>query len=67
MSNEYKDYLLDCAQDFLLEKNYLIRINSITTWKDGYLITGKDQYNDYTCYFVWQNEECNWNCKQIII
>lgn len=67
MSNEYKDWLLDCAQDYVLDNYCLTKIEWTTTWDDGYLMIGHCTPETKACYFVWQDEEANWNCRQIIV
>lgn len=68
MSNEYKDWCWDAAQDYLLNEIYMIkRIEYMTTFHDGYLIIC--EHTDYSkgTYFVWNDEDCGWSYREIII
>ena len=56
MSNEYKDWLADCAQDFLLEQYYLKRCEWYKEWKHGWLICGRDHSNRLTIFYVYLDD-----------
>ena len=65
MSNEYKDWLWDTAQDYLLENCLLNKIKGITKWDDGFLINGQDEYGVAKVYFVWLDDIDGWSYKII--
>ena len=53
MSNEYKDWCWDAAQDYLLNEIYMIeRIEYMTTFNDGYLIICEHTDCSKGTYFV---------------
>ena len=65
MSNEYKDWLWDTSQEYVIENRLLKTIDSISIWDDGFLINGKDEYNVTKVYFVWLNDVDGWNYREI--
>jgi len=66
MSNEYKDWLLDTAQDYLLNEVYMIeRIEWTTSFNDGYLMICEHADHSKGAYFVWNDEDCGWSYKFI--
>lgn len=68
MSNEYKDWLWDAAQDYLLNEVYIIeKVEYITEFEDGYLIIGKHTDGSRGLYFVWLDEINGWSYKKIYI
>lgn len=68
MSNEWKDYLWDAAQEYLFNKVYLIKeIEYMTEYDYGYLIIGKHTDGSRGVYFVWIDEDYGWNYKSIYV
>jgi len=65
MSNEYKDWLLDTAQEYVLENEYMRSIEYITVWEDGYLALGTSIYGDKVIYFIWLDDLDGWCCNLI--
>ena len=66
MSNEYKDWLWDAAQDCLLNEVYMIEeIEYMTEYGCGYLIIGKHTDGSRGAYFVWNDEDYGWGYKFI--
>lgn len=68
MSNEYKDWLWDAAQDYLFNEVAMIeKIECTTEFEDGYLMVCRHLDGSKGCYFVWHDEESEWHYKFIII
>lgn len=68
MSNEYKDYLWDTAQNYLLNEVYMIeKIECVTSFNDGYLMICKHVDYSKGAYFVWFDEDDGWNYKSIYV
>lgn len=68
MSNEYKDWCWDAAQDYLLNEIYMIeKIEYMTTFNDGYLIICKHTDCSKGTYFVWNDEDWGWSYNEIIV
>ena len=67
MSDEYKDWLWDAAQEYVLENEYMRSINYFTTWNDGYLAIGKNMYDDNVMFFIWLDDIDGWSCDSIEI
>lgn len=67
MSNEYKDWLWDTAQEYILEKEYMRSIEHFTIWEDGYLALGTNMYGDKVMFFIWFDDIDGWGCKLIEI
>ena len=65
MSNEYKDWMLDRAQDYVLENENIIKILSTTIWDDGYLIIAIRSNGQKCSYFVWLDDAFGW-CSKFI-
>ena len=64
MSNEYKDWCWDKAQEILFENNLIIEVFACTEWEDGYLILGQNVNNEKVMYFVWLDETTGWNYRE---
>lgn len=56
MSDEYKDWLWDTSQEYVIENSLLKTIDSISIWDDGFLINGQDEYGVTKVYFVWLDD-----------
>ena len=68
MSNEYRDWCWDTAQDYLLNNIYIIEeIEYMTEFNDGYLMICKHTDNSKGTYFVWLDDCDGWSYKEIII
>ena len=67
MSNEYRDWCWDTAQDYLLENNYLAIIDHFTKWDDGFLAIGRLQEGTQIAYFVWLDDLDGWSHRQVYI
>lgn len=66
MSNEYKDWLWDAAQDYLLNEVYMVEeIEYMTEYGYGYLIIGRHTDSSRGAYFVWNDEDYGWGYKSI--
>lgn len=65
MSNEYKDYMYDCAQEYLLNTGYVRSIEYCTEWKYGYLIVGYSSDGQKNAYFVWSDDIEGWSFREI--
>lgn len=61
MSNEYKDWIIDKAQEYVIE-NYLLKtIENWTYFDDGLLINGYDEYGAHKVYFIELNSFGIWH------
>ena len=67
VSNEYKDWSWDAAQEFLLNSENLTKIKSVTTWDDGFLVTGERGLETQVAYFVWLDDVDGWSYKQFMV
>ena len=68
MSNEYKDWNWDMAQDYLLNEVYMIEeIEYMTEYDYGYLIIGRHTDSSRGAYFVWNDEDYGWSYKSIYV
>ena len=68
MSNEYKDWHWDAAQDYLLNEVYMIEeIEYMTEYGCGYLIISRHTDGSKGAYFVWLDEIEGWGYKDIYI
>ena len=68
MSNEYKDWLQDASQDYLLNNIYMIKeIEYMTEFNDGYLMICKHMDGSKSPYFVWLDDCDGWSYKEVII
>lgn len=68
MSNEWKDYLWDAAQDYLLNEVYMIKkVEYITEFNDGYLMICKHMDGSKGSYFVWLDEINGWSYKEMYV
>ena len=65
MSNEYKDWLWDMSQEYLLENCLLNKIESCTKRDDGFLINGYDEYGSFKVYFVWLDDVDGWSYRTV--
>ena len=66
MSNEYKDWCWDTAQDYLLNEVYMIEeVEYMTEYGCGYLIIGRHVDGSRGAYFVWLDETYGWSYKFI--
>lgn len=65
MSNEYKDYMYDRAQEYLLDTDYVRKIEYCTEWKYGYLIVGRSSDGQRNAYFVWLDDIEGWSFREI--
>ena len=66
MSNEYKDWCWDAAQDYLLNEVFMIEeIEYMTEFNDGYLIIGRHTDGSRGAYFVWNDEDFGWSYRFI--
>ena len=65
MSNEYKDWLYDAAQDYLLENELLNKINYVSPQVNGFFIDGEGDYRQFKTYFVWLDGIKGWNYRAI--
>ena len=65
MSNEYKDYMLDRAQDCLLDTGYLRRTEYCTEWGSGYLVVGYSPEWSKKVYFVWLDDVEGWSFREV--
>lgn len=68
MSNEYGDWLLDTAQDYLLNEVYMIqKIESTTPFQDGYLMICEHTDDSKGVYFVWNDDDYGWSYKEVYV
>lgn len=68
MSNEYKDWCWDAAQEYLLNEVYMIEeIEHVAKYNEGYLIICKHADCSRGLYFVWLDEIDGWSYKEIYI
>ncbi len=68
MSNEYKDWCWDAAQDYLLNEVFMIEeIEYMTEYDYGYLIIGRHTEGSKGAYFVWLDEINGWSYKSIYV
>lgn len=68
MSNEWKDYLWDAAQEYLLNEVYMIeKIEHVAEYNDGYLMICKHADGSRGLYFVWLDEIDGWSYKDIYV
>ena len=68
MSNEYKDWYWDAAQDYLVNEVYMIEeIEYMTEFEDGYLVICRHTDGSRGAYFVWLDEVSGWSYKEIYI
>ena len=68
MSNEYKDWLWDTAQDYLLNEVYMIEeIEYMTEYDYGYSILCRHTDGSKRVYFVWNDEDWGWSYRSIDI
>ena len=65
MSNEYKDWVYDAAQDYLLENELLNKINYVSPQVSGFFIHGQGDYGQFKTYFVWLDDAKGWNYRII--
>ena len=65
MSNEYKDWLYDAAQDYLLENELLNKINYVSPQVNGFFIYGEGDYGQLKTYFVWLDDIEGWSYRTI--
>ncbi len=65
MSNEYKDWLWDAAQECALDNECVQSIDYFTAWEDGYLALCTGVYGDKIMYFIWLDDINGWSCKLI--
>ena len=66
MSNEYKDWLMDNAQDFLLDTDLLYKITKCEAKDDGYYISGIDHFDHKLTYFVYGDKDGFWQYREIV-
>ena len=59
MSNEYKDWSWDMAQEVALN-NGIIEIEFCDTYRDGYLVIGKNSDYIRCVYFIYLDEDYGW-------
>lgn len=64
MSNEYKDYMRDKAQDVLLDNNIVESIEYTTDFHWGYLVIGFNAYGKQA-YYVWLDDLDGWCWKEM--
>lgn len=68
MSNEYKDWCLDAAQDYILNEIYMIKkVEYITEFNDGYLMICRHIDGSKSPYFVWLDACGDWSYKEVLI
>ena len=65
MSNEYKEWKRDAAQDYLLENELLNKINHVSPQVNGFFIHGESNYGEYRTYFVWLDEVEGWSYRTV--
>jgi len=65
MSNEYKDYMCDRAQEYLLDTNYVRRTEYCTEWGSGYLIVGYSPEWRKKVFFVWLDDVEGWSFREV--
>lgn len=65
MSNEYKDWLYDTVQEFIIDCGQLNDIEYITDYDEGYLVIGHTDDGVKEAYFVWLDEEDGLSWHQI--
>lgn len=68
MSNEYKDWCWDAAQDYLVNEVYMIEeVEYMTEFNDGYLMICRYTDGSRAPYFVWNDDDYGWSYKEIIV
>ena len=68
MSNEYKDWMYDKAQEFLFNEVCMIEIiEYCTSFEDGYLMICRHTDGSTGAYFVWLDDVDGWCCKFIVV
>lgn len=65
MSNEYRDYMWDCAQNCILDANCIKKVEYCTEWNYGYLIVGYSPEWRKKVYFVWNDDVEGWSFREI--
>lgn len=67
MSNEYKDWIIDQASDYLLDNSLLTRIEYQSAFSDGYIIAGLGSDWNKHIFFVWLDDDYGWAYKEIVV
>ena len=68
MSNEYKDWCWDAAQDYLVNEVYMIEeVEYMTEFEDGYLVICRHTDGSRGPYFVWNDDDNGWSYKEVYI
>lgn len=68
MSNEYKDWMYDKAQEFLFNEVCMVKsIEYCTAYEDGYLMICRHSDGSNGAYFVWLDDVGGWCVKFIVI
>lgn len=67
MSNEFRGWMYDAAQEYLLASGQVNEIEYITEYDEGYVIIGRTDDGVKEVYFVWLDEEDGWSWHEMTI